>query len=32
MRPIHDQEIEDAIFQMDKYKAHRPDGFGAAFY
>jgi len=32
LRPIQDQEVKDAIFQMDKYKALGPDGFGAAFF
>jgi len=32
LQPVQDQEIKDAIFQMDKYKTPGPDGFGAAFF
>jgi len=32
IKPIHDLEIKEAIFQMDKYKAPGSDGFGAAFF
>ena len=32
LKPIQDQEVNDAIFKMDKYKTPRPDCFGAAFF
>jgi len=32
LQPVQDQEIKDAIFQMDKFKTPGPDGFGAAFF
>jgi len=32
LQPLQDHEIKDAIFQMDKFKAPGPDGFGAAFF
>jgi len=32
VKPIEDCEIKDAVFQMDKFKAPGPDGFGAAFF
>jgi len=31
LQSVHDSKIKDAIFQMDKFKAPGPDGFGAAF-
>ena len=32
LQVVHDCEIKDAIFQMDKFKTPGPDGFGAAFF
>jgi len=32
VKPIEDCKIKDAVFQMDKFKAPRPDGFGATFF
>jgi len=32
LEPIQDSEIKDAVFQMEKFRASRPDGFGAAFF
>jgi len=32
LQPVHDSEIKDTIFQMDKFKTPGPDGFGAAFF
>ena len=32
LQSILDSEIKEAVFQMDKFKAPGPDGFGAAFY
>ena len=32
LQPVLDSEIKDALFQMDKFKAPGPDGFGAAFF
>jgi len=32
LQPVQDQKIQDAIFQMDKFKTPGPDGFGAAFF
>jgi len=32
LKPIQDSEIKGAVFQMDKFKAPGPDGFGAAFF
>ena len=32
LQPVHESEIKEAVFQMDKFKAPRPDGFGAAFF
>jgi len=32
LKPVGDNEVEEAIFQMDKYKTSGPDGFGAAFF
>jgi len=32
LQPIQDSEIKEAIFQMDKFKALRFDGFGATFF
>ena len=29
---VSEKEIHTAIFQIDPYKALRPDGFGASFY
>ena len=31
VKPVENQEIKKAVFQMDKFKAPGPDGFGAAF-
>ena len=32
LQSIQDSEIKEAIFEMDKFKAPRPDGFGAASF
>ena len=32
LQPIQETEIKEALFQMDKFKAPRPDDFGAAFF
>jgi len=32
IRPITDEEIYDAVLQMDPHKAPGSDGFGASFY
>ena len=32
LQPVQDHEIKDAVFQMDKFKAPGPDGFGGAFF
>ena len=32
IKPVEDDEIKEAVFQMDKFKAPDPDGFGAAFF
>jgi len=32
IKPVTDEEIYDAVFQMDPYKAPGSDGFGASFY
>ena len=32
IRPVSDEKIHTAIFQMDPYKTPGPDGFGASFY
>ena len=32
LRPIQDQEVKDAIFQMKQYKTPGPDGFEAALF
>ena len=31
LQPIQETEIKETLFQMDKFKAPGPDGFGAAF-
>ena len=32
IKPVTDEEIHDAVFQMDPHKAPGSDGFGASFY
>ena len=32
IEPVDDDEIKEAVFQMDKFNAPSPDGFGAAFF
>jgi len=32
LRPIQDQQVKDAVFQMDKYKNPGPNSFIAAFF
>ena len=32
LEPLQDSEIKDSIFQMDKFKALGPDGFGVTFF
>jgi len=32
LQSVPDSEVQDAIFQMDKFKAPGPNGFGAAFF
>ena len=32
VKPVETHGIKEAVFQMDKFKAPGPDGFGAAFF
>jgi len=32
IKPVENHEVQEAVFQMDKYKAPGSDGFGATFF